>query len=89
MSDQLRLFRLTQGEVEIKTKQLVDCFTELGALSTQIKEAQRKLRECAEATEIKELKGDLKSTNATIARLLGELEIERIPEVVKAGGASA
>lgn len=79
MAEQLRMFRMTQQEVEIKARQVVDCRRELHALGAQLKEAQLRLRESSEATQVKEIKDQIKSTRETADRLLADLDAESVP----------
>lgn len=77
MGDQLRLFKLTPGEVEIKTRQLTDCWARLRALGQTLKDAQTRLRESDEASEVKGVREEIKACRDTADALLRELAGER------------
>ena len=79
MGDQLRLFRMTPGEVEIKARQIVDAQRALADAHARLKASQLALRECAEADAVKEIKGEIKSIRETAAKLVADLDGEAIP----------
>lgn len=79
MGEQLRMFRLTPGEVEIKARQIVDCQRRLASLHEDLKKAQEAMRESDEADTVKEIKDDIKTTRETAAKLVADLDGELIP----------
>jgi len=80
MGDQLRLFRLTALEVEIKARQLSDSFKHLQALGEARKVAKDLLNHTPEAEKVKEINDEIASTRETANKLLSELGEESIPE---------
>lgn len=88
MGDQLRLFRLTAQEVEIKARQLADSYKHLQSLKPKLKEAQERLRESKEAIEVKELKDEINAARETANKLLADLGEESIPETPAGYGVS-
>ena len=79
MGEQLRMFRLTQVEVEVKARQIVDCQRQLADAHDRLKAAQEALRESDEAATVKELKDEIKSIRETAAKLVADLDGEAIP----------
>lgn len=76
--DQLRLFGLTQNEVEIKTHQLVTCQSEIQALSLELKTAQDALRMSTEAGAVADIRSQIKAAKETMGAILVDLTNARI-----------
>jgi len=74
----MRLFRLSQDEVEIKAKHLVTCNAQLQDAKDRLLDAQKALRESAEADAVKEVKEEIKSIRETANALIADLDSECI-----------
>lgn len=80
MGEQLRMFRLTPAEVELKARQIVDCQRQLVDADNRRKTAKDRLKDSAEARELRAINDEIKSIRETAAKLVADLDGEAIPK---------
>lgn len=73
MADQLRLFKITKEELEQKANLMVMLDLEIIGLETQLKEAQKELRESSYADVVKDIKAQVKDAKLRYASIQSDL----------------